>query len=189
MSKLLWNPTNEKLEHAYSGITYFFAPGEKKRVEDNCGKHLLHNLDIRGLTVLELDEDGKVDEEKVKVDALARNRAFKTRMVSEFNQRNESRKQQGMSYLTPTAKVQEYAVELGLGLLELFTVKDAEREAAARDRNEAQRLKEENQMLKTNLDHLAAQSRTQGEQIAELVRMMAQQGGAQDQKPKQRGAT
>ena len=187
MSKLLWNPTNEELSHQYSGITYFFAPGEKKKVNDNCGKHLLHNLDARGLTVLEFDDEGKVDEAKVKADAIARNKAFKTRMVSEFNQRNETRKQVGLAYLSPTDKIKEYAVELGLGLLELFTVKDVEREAAAHDRNEAARLKEENAMLKTNLSDLAAQSRAQGEQLAELMKMI-RPVASQANVPRQKGA-
>lgn len=189
MSKLLWNPTNEELNHQYSGITYFFAPGEKKKVNDNCGKHLLHNLDARGLTVLEFDDNGKVDEEKVKADALARNKAFKARMVSEFNQRNETRKQVGLAYLAPTDKIKEYAIELGLGLLELFTVKDVEREAAARDRDEASRLREENDKLKTTLSDLSEQSRAQGAQLAELMKMMTSQGGGQEQqRPRQKGA-
>jgi hypothetical protein len=173
MSKLLWNPTNEELSHQYSGVTYFFAPGEKKKVPDNCGAHLLHNLDARGLTVLELDENGKVDEEKIKVDALARNKAFKMRTVSDFNQRNEGRKQQGMSYLSPTEKIKEYAIELGLGLLELFTVKDVEREAAAKDRDETKRLREENELLKTNLNDLISEFRSQGERISELTALVA----------------
>lgn len=175
MSKMLWNPTNEDLNYQYSGITYFFAPGEKKKIEnENCAKHLLHNLDARGLTVLEFGDT----EEDIGKAALARNKAFKQRMVSEFNQRNEIRKQTGLSFLPPTDQLQAYAIELGMGLLEHFTVKDAEREAAAKEREESERLRDENRMLKTNLSDLAAQSKAQGEQIAELIKLMVPQGGA-----------
>lgn len=140
MSKMLWNPTNDELSYQFSGITYFFNPGARKKVDDACGKHLLHNLGVRGLTVL----DYGCDEDALKKDALDRNREFKKKMVVDFNQRNENRKQQGMAYFPPTRDIKAYALELGLGLVEPYNVRDDERAAYAS-------LKEENDLLKDRL--------------------------------------
>lgn len=137
MSKMLWNPTNENLSYAFGGITFFFNPGEKRKVEDAAGKHLLHNLGIRGLTVLDYD----CDEKKIGADAIERNRDFKKKMVVDYNQRNETRKQTNFPYLAPTKEVKAYAIELGMGLLEPFTPRDPEREGMASMQAEISALK------------------------------------------------
>jgi len=146
MSKMLWNPTNEELSYQFGGITFFFAPGQKRKVEDAAGKHLLHNLGIRGLTVLDYD----CDENKLGIEAIERNRDFKKKMVIEYNQRNEQRKQTNFPYLYPTPEVKAYAIELGMGLLEPFTPRDAEREGIAS-------MKAENDSLKESLANLTKQ--------------------------------
>ena len=158
MSKMLWNPTNEELSYQFGGISFFFHPGEKRKIEDAAGKHLLHNLGVRGLTVLDYD----CDEKKIEADAIERNRDFKKKMVIDFNQRNEQRKQTNFPYLYPTKEVKAYAIELGLGLLEPFTPRDAEREGIAS-------MKAENESLKDTLANLT-------KQMAALTEMVTSQG-------------
>jgi len=171
MSKMLYNPTNEVLSFAYGGITFFFNPQERKKVEDAAGKHLLHNLGARGLTVLEYG----CDEAKIEKDAVERNINFKRNMVVEFNQRNEQRKQTNFAYLAPTKEVKEYAIELGMGLLEPFSPRDREHEGMASMMSEINALKRIIEGLSKNMTPEAA-----GE---------AQPQGDLNQKvPKQRGA-
>jgi hypothetical protein len=170
MSKMLWNPTNEEMSYGFSGITYFFKPGERKKVDDACGKHLLHNLGIRGLTVLEYG----CDEEAIKRDAIERNREFKKKMIIDFNQRNEIRKQTNFPYLYPSAQMKAYALELGIGLLEPFTVRDAEHEAYAK-------LQAENEMLK---DRLAGMDHKMADLMAMVGNLANQEAGAKMAKPK-----
>lgn len=172
MSKILWNPTNEVLSYPFGGITYSLQPGERKKVEDGAGKHLLHNLGVRGLTVLEYG----CDEEKIGKDAIERNLDFKRKQVIDYNQRNETRKQTNMAYLAPTKEVKAYAIELGMGLLEPFTPRDAEREGMAR-------LADENKTLRDTLADLTKQMNT----LAQAV--MGQPKEDPNQKvPKPRGA-
>ena len=181
MSKMLWNPTNEVLSYPFGGITYSLQPGEKKKVEDGAGKHLLHNLGVRGLTVLEYD----CNEEKIRKDAIERNRDFKRKQVIEYNQRNETRKQTNMAYLAPTKEVKDYAIELGMGLLEPFTPRDAEREGMARLADENKTLKDTLAELTNKLNSLAR---------AVLNKQEAPTANAQGKEepemkvPKQRGA-
>jgi len=172
MSKLLWNPTNETLSYQFSGITYFFEPGERKKVDDACGKHLLHNLGVRGLTVLEYG----CDEKALERDSLERNTDFKKKMIIDFNQRNETRKQTNFAYLAPTKEIKAYALDLGVGLLEPFEVRDKEHAAYAE-------MKNENDSLRESISDLT-------KKMAVLMEMVtAKDQGASDQKAaKQRGA-
>ena len=165
MSKMLWNPTGDKLSYQFSGITYFFEPGERKKVEDPCGQHLLHNIGMRGLTVLEYG----CDEEKLKKDAIERNKDFKRRMVIDYNQRNETRKQTNFAYLAPTTEIKKYAIELGVGLLEPFSPRDQEHEEMAA-------MKSENNILKGSLNDLTARLATLTELVMEQ-KTTARQGG------------
>jgi hypothetical protein len=167
MSKVLWNPTNEELFYAFGGITFFFQPGEKRKVEDAAGKHLLHNLGIRGLTVLDYD----CDEKKIGADAIARNLEFKRKTVVEFNQRNEQRKQTNFPYLVPTEQVAGYAKELGVKILEPYVPRDNEAGSSAMTT-----MKAENESLKTTLEDLT-------QKMAALTEMvMNQNQGEQNQK-------
>ena len=177
MSKLLWNPTNEDLKSPLFGESPIFSsPGKRRRSRTTAGKHLLHNLGVRGLTVLEFDGCDEVMRRKWK-DALDRNKDFQdAKQVIEYNQRNETRKQTNMAYLAPTKEVKEYAIELGLGLLEPFTVKDVEREATAR-------LADENKELREMLTKTMGRMNEQSEQIAALTQLVAppEFGGARPQ--------
>lgn len=174
MSKMIWNPTNEVLSYPFGGITFSFLPGEKREVEDGAGKHLLHNLGVRGLTVL----DYGCDEDAIGRDAIERNRDFKRKQVIEYNQRNETRKQTNMAYLAPTKEVKAYAIELGMGLLEPFTPRDAEREGMAK-------LADENKALEKTLSDLTAKMNA----LAQAVMNQGKDKEDPNMKvPKQRGA-
>lgn len=143
MSKVIWNPTKEELAGQYAGVSYFLQPDEKRKVEDNCGKHLLNQLGQRGLSDLEY----RSDEGKIKADALARNKSFKLRMIVEFNQRNEARKQMNLGFIPPSKEIDGYAQELGIELLKPYNVNVG-------DHDKLQRLEQENNVLKTQLADL-----------------------------------
>lgn len=143
MSIMLFNPTNEVLEMQFAGITKRIISGERVKVSDAEGNHLLNSMGGRGLTQLEYG----CDEEKVTKDAINRNIEFKKKQISEYNQRNESRKQMGMGYLPPTEYIKKCALELGIGLLEPYTMKDTEK-------SEISRLLTENNELKVQMAQL-----------------------------------
>jgi len=104
---------------------------------------LLNAFGQRGLTSLTYG----CDEEKVKEDAIQRNHDFKVKMVVDFNQRNESRQMMKLGYLPPTEKIKEYAIELGLKLLEPYAIREEERAGIAEG-------KKENEALRTELAEL-----------------------------------
>jgi len=139
----LYNPTNEQFDMQHQGVSFSLKAGDKVEVEDARARHVLNSMGPRGLTTLFYG----CDEEKIKRDAVLRNLAFKKKQITEYNQRNENRKMEGKSYLPPTEKVTEYAIELGLKLLEPFTMKDEER-------SEISKAKEENAGLKREMEEM-----------------------------------
>ena len=147
---LLWNPTAENLHMQYAGRSLTIKPGEKLEVNESCGNHLLNNFGQRGLTYLKYGDD----EQTIKEDAIARNLTFKKRMIGEFNQRNEQRKMMGLGYVPPTKKLSEYSVELGIQLLEPYTLKDVEKEAISKAGEENLKLQKENEALKEDMEKI-----------------------------------
>ena len=124
MSIIIYNPTNETFEMTYGGRTLFLGPNEKAKVEDAAGHHLLNGFTARGLCSLEFGDDEAV----VKEQGMARNKAFRTRMVGEHNHRNLQRKQVGLAYLEPTSYIVEAAKDLGLELDQPYAQRDAEKD-------------------------------------------------------------
>jgi hypothetical protein len=134
----LWNPTNEDLEGMqYAGISIGLKAGEKQIFAIKCASHLLNAFGQRGLTSLTYGSD----EETVGRAAIQRNREFKERQVVEYNQRNENRKAMQLGYLPPTETLKKYAIELGLKLLEPYTVRDEERAGISEGKKENEELK------------------------------------------------
>lgn len=153
----LWNPTNEDLEGMqYAGISIGLKAGEKQIFAIKCAAHLLNAFGQRGLTSLVYGSD----EGKVGKAAIQRNLDFKTKQVVDYNQRNENRKAMQLGYLPPTETLKKYALELGLKLLEPYTVRDEERAGITKATAENEELKKK----------LAAQ---EGE-LSEMKEMMKQ---------------
>lgn len=153
----LWNPTSEDFEGMqYAGISIGLKAGEKQIFAIKCAAHLLNAFGQRGLTSLTYGSD----EEKVGKAAIQRNLDFKTKQVVDYNQRNENRKAMQLGYLPPTEILKKYALELGLKLLEPYTVRDEERAGITKATVENEELKKK----------LAAQET----EMAEMKEMMKQ---------------
>ena len=148
----LWNPTNETLDMQYAGISISLKPGQRQVYHIKCANHLLNAFGQRGLTSLPYG----ADEEKIGKDAIKRNKDFKTKQVVDYNQRNENRKAMNLGYLPPTEKLKEYAIELGLKLLEPYQVRDEERAGIANANTETAALKTELESTKTQLAEMKA---------------------------------
>ena len=146
----LFNPTNEFFEMQYAGISIGLAPGEKQTFAIKCATHLLNAYGQRGLTSLVYG----ADEESVGKKALQRNLDFKRKQVVEYNQRNESRKAMQLGYLPPTEELKKYALELGLKLLEPYSVRDEERAGISETKRENEVLKAEMAELKAMMKEL-----------------------------------
>jgi len=140
---VLFNPTNETFEMMYGGIGISMKPGEKKQVEDPCGKHLLNSHSPRGLCQLIYGDE----EETVSKAGLRRNLEFKKNHVVRYNMMNEQRKMQGLGYIPPTKELSEYSLELGITLLEPYNIQDHTKSAIAQ-------LSAENDSLKKQLNKI-----------------------------------
>lgn len=131
----LWNPTNEDLEYMYAGLSDTlkgvcpeFPKGQRKRVQEAEGNHVLNQFGKRGLTKLVFNEDGQsINEDKIRADALERNREFKIKQVVTYNNRNERRKAAGQAYDIPPLIVKKYAAELGIDLLKPYEMAEGEK--------------------------------------------------------------
>lgn len=124
----LWNPTNEDLSFDYAGLSYTMLSGKRMKVEEAMGKHVLNNLSARGMTRLIFDDDGhSINEEDIALDAVERNKEFKIKQIVTYNERNERRKASGQPYDTPSKAVKQYASELGIDLLQPYTMSEGEK--------------------------------------------------------------
>ncbi|MFA5377336.1 MAG: hypothetical protein WC455_16415 [Dehalococcoidia bacterium] len=138
---VLWNPTNEDFDMQYSGVSFTLKSGEKREIEISAGKHLLNAFGPRGLTSLKYGDEA--NEERIGRDAIDRNIEFKKRQVVNYNQQNESRKHMNLGYLPPSDIMRRYSKELGLKLLEPYSVRDEERAGIADTRRENEELRNE----------------------------------------------
>jgi hypothetical protein len=156
MAVTIWNPTNEDFAMQYAGRSFTLASGEKEEVNEACANHLLNSFGQRGLTFLKYGDD----EQDVGDKAKERNKEFKKRQVQIYNQTNEQRKLTRLGYLPPSQKLKEYALELGVELIEPYTMKDEEKAAISRSIVENAELK--------------VKAERQAVEIAELRNMMKQ---------------
>lgn len=168
----LFNPTNETLKMMYGGISVVMepppAPSHKMNVEDPCGRHLLNAFATRGLCQLIFGDDEKI----VGAEGIDRNLEFKKTQIVRYNTQNEQRKMSGMGYLPPTEAVKQYAFELGIKLLEPYSLKDAEVSAI-------------HNVVKENVDlkgRLEGQSAEIGELKTQLQTLIGLMQGAKEEK-------
>ena len=126
MSKVLFNPTKEKMSAFHEGIETFLQPcpedGHKIKVPDNKANHILNYLGPRGICVLEYGDESK--EQQIAEAGLQRNKEFKIKQVVRYNQDNQAREQSLKPYIEPTAQVKRYAEEVGIKLIEPYVVED-----------------------------------------------------------------
>lgn len=151
---LLFNPTNERMDMQYAGRYFALNPGEKKEVEDPMGKHVLNSFGPRGLTFLKYGDN----EEEVGERARQINHDFKVRQVTVYNMGNEQRKQMNLGYTPPSKQIKSYALELGIKLLEPFSVRDEERAGISEAKRENESLRKELEEMKALMrEFMAAQ--------------------------------
>ena len=155
---ILWNPTNEDMEMQYAGISFTLVSGEKRDFEINAANHIINSFGARGITPLKYGDEA--NEDKIGAAGIARNKEFKLRQVTLYNQQNENRKHMNLGYQPPSAILKKYAIELGIKLLEPFTVRDEERAAISKS-------SAENEDLKQKLA-------VQGSELAEMKEMLKQ---------------
>ncbi len=162
---ILFNPTNETLNMMYAGVAIVMEPSPEKthkmQVEDACGKHLLNAFAQRGLCQLIFGDDEKT----VAQAGISRNLEFKKLQIIRYNANNEQRKMAGLGYMPPTKELKRYSVELGIGLLEPYSIKDAELASIASARSE-------NLALKAELETMRKENDETRTQLAKLIALM-----------------
>lgn len=168
---ILWNPTDEDMEMQYSGSSFVMVSGEKREFENSCAAYILNSYGARGITSLKYGDEK--NEGKIGADAIERNKEFKKRQVTQYNIQNENRKHMNLGYLPPTALMKKYALELGLKLLEPYTVRDEERAGIAKATSENEELKKK----------LAAQETAMAEMKTMMEQLLANQEAAKKPGP------
>jgi len=149
----LFNPTNEHLtKMVHGGIEYNLKPDEVKDFEDAVAKHLLTHFEQRGLCQLRYG----TNKEEIAKQGKERNLQFKKAQVSNYNVVNEQRKMSGLGYLRASDIVRQYALELGIELLEPYTLKDQEKGEISRILGENEELKKQMALLLETMNKLSA---------------------------------
>lgn len=154
------NPTNEDFDMQYSGISFTIKSGQKQTLSANAANHILNSFGPRGLCYLQFG----ADEEKIATDGRKRNEHFKRRHVTEFNIRNENRKNMNLGYLPPTEKTRQYAQELGIELIEPYAAKDHDRQKMQSQENEINELRKKIDMLLDKLTAMESKPEESGEE-------------------------
>lgn len=176
---VLLNYTDEDLGYQYGGLSYTISAKKEgkagtKKVQDSEGHHALNSLGARGLTKVEYDDEGQpCNGEKNETDAIERNRQFKIRQVNNYNYRNQQRKASGQSYDVPTREVAKYAVELGIDLLQPYTMATGEKAQVAKLTSENE---SKDKLLKEQGDAIS--------KLTEMVQNLSDQVGKGFIKPK-----
>jgi hypothetical protein len=155
---VVWNPTVDDFDLQYAGFSFTIKAGEKRHLEINCANYALTAMGPRGLTSLVYGDEAR--ESQIGADAISRNKEFKTRQIVLYNQQNENRKHMNLGYLPPADHLKKYALELGLKLLEPYSVRDEERNAISQ--------------TKAVNEDLSARLSAQDKEMAELKAMLKQ---------------
>ncbi len=159
----IFNPTNESFKMMYAGIEILMVPEEKKTVDDAMAGHLLKHFAARGLSQLLYGDNEQIVGDQGKT----RNYDFKKEQINRYNIMNENRKMQGMGYLPPTQEIKKYSIELGIKLLEPYTMKDEEK-------SEISRIGKENAEMNKKIMALMEQMGEMTSILAKLVQMKAE---------------
>jgi len=161
MAITLFNPTKDKLSATYGGVTIHIPPfpdeGHMVRVDDNKGNHILNQLGPRGLTSLNYGDEGDAKANKAK-DGRKRNHDFKRTQIGRYNRDNEGRKARQLEYVNPPDFIEEWAKELGVGIIAPYEVQDIKNEEISKMKAEAEVRDKQNAELQ--------------KQVAELMEMV-----------------
>ncbi len=169
------NPTNEDFDMQYSGVSFTIRSGQKQTLSANAANHILNSFGPRGLCYLQYG----ADEVKITAEGKRRNENFKRRHVTEFNIRNENRKNMNLGYLPPSEKTRQYAEELGIELVEPYAAKDKDREKMQNQEKEIKELRQKIDML---LDKLTEMQDSNKSEISESEKL--QESGGEGPRPR-----
>lgn len=157
MAITLFNPTKDEFQATYGGVTFVIPPfskdGHMIRVDDNKGNHILNQLGPRGLTSLEYGDEGEVKKKKAD-DGRRRNLDFKRTQIARYNRDNEARKSRQLAYVTPPKHINDWAEELGIGLITPYEIQDIKNEEISRLRADSEKRDQENLELRKQVAEL-----------------------------------
>jgi hypothetical protein len=170
----LWNPTNEDFnELQYAGRRFALKAGERVTVNDKCANHVLNAFGQRGLTFLKYGDK----EEEVGAAAIETNKDFKRRQITNFNVDNEQRSMKKLGYLPPTKLLKQYALEMGIKLIEPYTLKDEEKAAISDSTRENAELKKELAELREMMKNFMAAKEEAKPRLTGAQRTVRGEGG------------
>ena len=152
---VIYNPTDEILVGRYDGTDTILKPGDKLKVDTPRAKHILTQLEPRGLLILDYGDEGDVIKKKEK-GALKRQTAFEKKQVRFYNIDNEKRKRENKPWVSPPPAVERYALKHSISLVEYYSESDTKAEALAEAANKASQASKENRELKEQILEMSA---------------------------------
>lgn len=155
MSKVLYNPTDERLVGTHGGIDVILEPKAKVEVPDTTANHLVTHFGTRGLVELSFaDASDPTRIEAKESEALKRQEKYEKKQVEQYNQINEANKAKSRPYIEPTEDVQRFALKWGIELLQPYTLKDLEKEEISKARKRADEAERRSEILEDKLSKL-----------------------------------
>jgi len=146
---IIANFTPEEVPWSHIGVQGILLPGEIVEMADARGNHILNKVSRRGILRIEYG----TDQEQYKKEALKIYKNFWMLQISNFNQLNESRKNENKPFVHPTQQLAEHAKELRVKLVAPYEVL----QAAADGR--VSNLESENKDLKEAMGEMKQQIR------------------------------
>lgn len=132
------NFTPDKIKWMHVGITGTLKPGDITEFDDARGKHILNKWGQRGLLRVTFEDRDNEDEKRV--EAMEIYNEFWVKQITNFNQHNESLKNENKPYVYPTKELRGKAEDLKIQLVGPWEVKT---EPAGVDQKELDSLKEQ----------------------------------------------
>lgn len=147
------NFTPDTIKWLHVGITGKLEPDDITEFEDARGKHILNKWGARGLLRITYDDRDREDEMREK--AMEIYRSFWSRQISNFNQHNESLKNQDRAYVYPTKMLSKKAEDFGIDLIQPWKLKPPVSETDKKEMDELKdRLGKMEEMMSKMVDTL-----------------------------------
>lgn len=157
------NFTPEAIQWTHVGISGWIHPGEIKEFDERRGNFIMSSVGKRGLVRLEWYDPDKDPEymERKKVESRKQYEKFWNYQVENFNQHNETLKNEGKPYVRPSQQIRDKAKELNLPIVGPWQLQNAGANPEVRS------LQSENAQLKEQMGEMQ-------KMMQEMQKMMKQ---------------
>lgn len=165
------NFTPDDIQWTHVGISGWIRSGEIKEYDERRANHILNKFGRRGVTRLDwYDPNDDPDYmERKKAEAMKQYKAFWEYTIQTFNQNNETQKNEGRPFISPSEQYKEKAKELGIRLIGPWTITN---QGDTGSSAEMIALRQKNESLEKSLNETQAVLKTLQESMQALTAHM-----------------